>query len=284
MPKCGGGVYATSRRPSEGEATWGDVALNAVEKLAAWLASLPAAERAVVSAFQLANEPALSPPGIYEEAVNAFYAQALPRARAHLPSLPLILSFIPPTAAATGFLKDAIAAQPPRGRALLADHHFYLNWQAPVGGALTWDEIHARTCAAAQDPGGLKVYSSAGVGLIVGEWSLAVNHDQPLDLDDREVVRQLSRFYQEQLELFGRTAQVRGAYFWTLRMGSGWDPRPTAAHPRGRQLGGTSAWRSLGGYPFRVWSLLELAAAGVATPLNRSYAGTCASFDAFQYP
>ena len=29
-------------------------------------------------------------------------------------------------------------------------------------------------------------------------------------------------------------------------------------------------------YPFRVWSLLEMAALGVATPLDKDYAGACA--------
>jgi len=60
-------------------------------------------------------------------------------------------------------------------------------------------------------------------------------------------------------------------------MGSGWDPRPTATHPHGQQLDGSSAWRSLPAYPFPVWSLLEMAVVGVATPLNHSYTGACAS-------
>ena len=58
-------------------------------------------------------------------------------------------------------------------------------------------------------------------------------------------------------------------------MGSGWDPRPTDAHPHGRQVDGSSASRSLPDYPFRIWSLLEMKRLGIATPLNRSYAGAC---------
>ena len=65
---------------------------------------------------------------------------------------------------------------------------------------------------------------------------------------------------------------VGGAFYWTLRMGSGWDPRPTKAHPHGRQVDGSSAWRSLAGYPFPVWSLLELAAAGVPARPRRQHA------------
>ena len=86
---------------------------------------------------------------------------------------------------------------------------------------------------------------------------------------------QLIQFYKEQLEVFAATPGVGGAFFWTLRMGSGWDPRPSDAHPHGQQADGTSAWKSLPGYPFPVWSLLEMAEAGVAAPLNASYAGTC---------
>ena len=46
-------------------------------------------------------------------------------------------------------------------------------------------------------------------------------------------------------------------------MGSGWDPRPTDAAPDGSQREGSSAWRSRDGYPFKVWSLLEMADAGI---------------------
>ena len=41
-----------------------------------------------------------------------------------------------------------------------------------------------------------------------------------------------------------------------------------------------SAWRSLPGYPFPVWSLLEMAAAGVATPLDEKPTGICEGADA----
>ena len=77
------------------------------------------------------------------------------------------------------------------------------------------------------------------------------------------------------VQVFSGTPEVGGAFFWTLRMGSGWDPRPSEAHPHGHQLASSSAWRSLPGYPFPVWSLLEMARAGIAVPLNESYTGAC---------
>ena len=60
-------------------------------------------------------------------------------------------------------------------------------------------------------------------------------------------------------------------------MGSGWDPRPADGFPNGRQLDGTSAAKSLPGFPYKVWSLLELAANGIAAPLDADHAGACAT-------
>ena len=46
------------------------------------------------------------------ERLNALYERMLPAARAHLPALPLVLSFIPPTAEVTEFMHKVIDAQP----------------------------------------------------------------------------------------------------------------------------------------------------------------------------
>jgi len=287
IPRCGGGTYKTTRVPSAGEASWGDVGVNAVGALAEWVAALPA-EAAAVAALQLANEPALAADGglggpskSKEDAVNTFYQGAIEAVRPHLPSLPLILSFIPPSAGVMTFLEGLSSSAPH-----MVDHHFYLNW-LDVDPAtrvidptnpddpkccMPWAEIHRRACAGSKAKGvGWQVYVEARQKLIIGEWSLAVNHDQRLDLTDYETRYNLRRLYQEQLETFSATPGFSGAFFWTLRMGSGWDPRPTKAHPHGRQVDGSSAWRSLPGYPFPVWSLLEMGVAGVATPLNLSY-------------
>ena len=77
MARCGGGSYATSRQPKRGEATWGDVGVNAVGKLAAWLGTLPPSEQAAVRAFQLANEPALGTSTSTDDAINTFYRRAV---------------------------------------------------------------------------------------------------------------------------------------------------------------------------------------------------------------
>ena len=49
----------------------------------------------VIVALQLGNEPALNTAG-YNEAIRTYYAAAMAVARKSLPSLPLVMSFIPP--------------------------------------------------------------------------------------------------------------------------------------------------------------------------------------------
>jgi len=272
LTRCDGGKYATTRKPREGEETWGDVGVNTVAALAKWISELPE-EAACVSAFQLANEPALGPPGIYEESVNAWYLRAVPAARKYLPTLPLVLSFIPPTKAVTDFIREELSGQ----GEIIADHHYYLNWVIfgdPAPPPVPWSELHSLACNAVEK-GGMIVYTSAEQKFIVGEWSLAVNLDMKEDLSDPQVRADLTQLYREQLAVFGTTDHMSGAFFWTLRMGSGWDPRPSAKFPHGQQLAGTSAWKSFPEYPFKVWSLLEMAEHGIATPLNLSYASAC---------
>ena len=106
---------------------------------------------------------------------------------------------------------------------------------------------------------------------------LALNHDAYQDLDDPIVRRELRQLDEEQKYIFTTSENVVGSFYWALRMGSGWDPRPTEDFPRGRQVDGTSSARSLRSFPFRVWSLLEMAKDGIATPLNAPPPeGTCA--------
>jgi hypothetical protein len=294
IPRCAGGFYKTSRMPTDGAKTWGDVGINSIRSLAKWVASQPAEVSGAVAALQLANEPALGPPGIFDDQINVFYKRALEAARAHLPATPLLMSFMHPLPRVINFLRDATArseqlsgggeagssgekqAPPPP---IIADHHYYLNWQSPETEPLGWPELHRRACVLEAEVGAHEVdeYGAHDTPVIIGEWSVATNHDREArDLDNPETAKQIQRLYQEQLDVFGRKPNVIGHFFWTLRMGSGWDPRPTDTHPRGRQVEGTSSSRSLKDYPFRIWSLLEMKRLGIATPLNRSYAGACA--------
>ena len=136
LPRCahadpaGGSVYKTTRTPTDEEGTWSDVAINAVGTLAKWIKTLPA-EASCVIGFQLANEPALGPdiPAV-TTGINLFYERAIVAAREHLPSLPLVLSWINPSPQIWPFLKSTDEAdRAAKGGGILSDHHYYLNWQ-----------------------------------------------------------------------------------------------------------------------------------------------------------
>ena len=270
-----------------GEHDWVDVAVNSVSSLAAWISSLPEEAQTVV-AFQLANEPALGPTSreVYL-GILAFYERALVEARKHLKSIPVIFSFMGPTPDVREVMLRVNKADREAGMGgIVGDHHYYLDWQAccglapgvPALNSMPWDEIHRRACRleAEGNAHDIDVYGNVGLEVMVGEWSLATNMDAPMDLKDEATRKQLIQFYREQIETFSSRKEIRGAFFWTLRMGSGWDPRPSEHHPHGVQLPGSSAWHSFEAYPFKIWSLLEMKAAGIASPLNQKYAGTCA--------
>jgi len=256
-----------------------------VRRMSCWADWWDGRHPGVISGVQLANEPALGPPGIFDAEINRFYERALLAARAHLPTTPLLMSFMHPLPTVIDFLRASTAtsarlADGAVGAEVLADHHYYLNWQSPQDEPFSWEEIHRRACLLEAEQGAREVdeYRKHRQKIIVGEWSIATNHDAPRDLTDPATVRELTRLYREQLEMFGRKApEVVGHFFWTLRMGSGWDPRPSDTHPFGRQREGTSSRRSQADFPFRSWSLLEMADIGIATPINRSYAGVCES-------
>ena len=265
IERCNGaGTYPTTRRPEGDLQTWSDVGVAAIGKLAHWIAGLPEDERRVISALQLGNEPALNSPG-YDQAVKGFYRAALSEARAALPSpLPLIMSFIPPNDLnVPSFIEDISNSY---STPLLIDHHWYLNWATYEGNTLSWSDMHSRACHEARNS--WQPYASAGIKLIIGEWSLATNHDDPVDLADAPTRLELSRLFHEQLEVYSTDPSVVGSFYWTLRMGSGWDPRPTDQFPDGHQVDGTSVSSSLPGFRFKVWSLLEMAKHEIVTSVR----------------
>ena len=149
----------------------------------------------------------------------------------------------------------------------MLDVHWYLNWagdfkaggdESPDKSARAWDKIHFRACHSPANTWDWCSKSGNDVPVMLGEWSLATNHDAPLDLSDATTAWELRQMFAEQLGVytFGKAwanqsdAPLVGHFFWTLRMGSGWDPRPTTEHPHGRHVNESSAVQSLEGYPF----------------------------------
>ena len=126
IPRCRGagtlaqsGVYPTSRQPG---VAWFDVAVDSVVNLARWVARLPREEASVISALQVANEPALNTPGCMDP-IKHFYREVLAATRKVLPTLPLVLNFIYPNSAGLDVFMAELQSW---GGALVLDQHWYL--------------------------------------------------------------------------------------------------------------------------------------------------------------
>ena len=90
-----------------------------------------------------------------------------------------------------------------------SDAHWYLNWagdfkiseDAPKS-ARDWGAIHRRMCHSPAMSWSWCSSDGNDVPVLLGEWSLATNHDAPLDLSDADTVAALRRVYSEQLAVY----------------------------------------------------------------------------------
>ena len=152
------------------------------------------------------------------------------------------------------------------------------NWDGPE----SWGQLASKVCGFNKDTSGWAQYTAAGLPTVVGEWSCSTNLGAKAftDLTDPDVVAHLRVFYANSMSLYssrgGDSPGAVGQHHWALRMGSGWDPRPTSDAPGGAQAPG-SAWNmSLPGFGAAVWNLGELIRVGVAQPLARlNVTGVC---------
>ena len=135
----------------------------------------------------------------------------------------------------------------------------------------------AKICGMTKSSSQWAQYTTNGLPTVIGEWSCSTNLGAKAytDLSDPAVVARLRTLYANQMSLFsarGGSAPAPGAvgqHHWALRMGSGWDPRPTESAPNGTQRDGTSWDMSAASFGDAVWNLGELIRVGVATPLAR---------------
>lgn len=125
-------------------------------------------------------------------------------------------------------------------------------------------------------------YTAAGLPVVVGEWSDSTNLGARAftDLTNATIVAHLRTLFANQMSSYaargGTSPGAVGQHHWALRMGSGWDPRPTVDAPDGAQVPG-SAWNeSLPGFGEAVWNLGDLIRVGVARPLAQlAVTGVC---------
>jgi hypothetical protein len=262
IPACSNAYpYFSSRNSS---LSWMQIGEQAVVRLAQWIVGLQAdfATADVVIALEMVNEPALGFAGGLEPAIESFLLNSVPQVRqifaaAGLP-VDVVVNFI-------GANEQGMGAWTAQNLGTtLVDYHYYLNW----AGQMTWDQLNAVVCQSAGHP--WDQYGANGLPVFIGEWSDSVNLGalQFTNLSDPTIVSHLATLWANQMSLFMSLPGCVGQFAWTLRMGSGWDPRPTLASPYGHQVPGTSWNQSLPSFAFAVWNYLELLRVGVALPLK----------------
>jgi hypothetical protein len=256
-----------------------------LQALGSWTVGLQASDslRDTVVGLEVVNEPACCVPG-WQADIERFTAAVVPPLqqqllRGGLGSVNVTLNFIGPNSEGAG---DWVASQVSSGAfnksMLLQDFHFYVNWDGP----LSWQQLAERICSTTAQSSEWAQFTAAGLPVVIGEWSLSSNLGaKPFtDLSNASVREHLATFYANQMSLFsargGSSPGAVGQHHWALRMGSGWDPRPSPAEPLGHQVQG-SAWdTSLPGFWPAVWSLGELRRVGVAVPLAQlNVTGVC---------
>ena len=279
---CGGaGSYRTTRGNAR---TWMAVGEESVLALGAWVVGLQANTSLsdTVVGVEVVNEPGLGFDGVQSD-IERLLTEVVPKLQALLAagrvSTNVTVNFIGPNDVNAGAW---IAAQVKSGlfdaSRLLVDFHQYYNWD----GTEDWQALSTKICGTINTTSPWAQYTDAGLPVVIGEWSCSTNLGAKAytDLTDPAVVAHLRTLYANQMSLFssrgGNSPGAVGQHHWTLRMGSGWEPRPSAENPSGGQVPG-SAWnQSLPGFDDAVWSLGDLMRVGVAQPLKElNVTGIC---------
>ena len=329
---CGGAGPYTSTRPrsaltpmTEGEGgaavvtktTWMEVGVTAVTVLAEWIVALEknASLAGVVSGLEVVNEPGLGFTSALLPAIKTYHLTIVPLVqrifREGNIAVNCTVNFIGPNDAGMGsWLRKQVDAHVFDGRSLVVDFHNYYNWDAPIK---TFASAMARVCATKSGAeADWSQYADANLSTLIGEWSNAIaqNSHATSDIDDATQRAAMSKLWADQVSLFesvpgGRTA---GQFYWTIRQGSGWDPRPAlnstaAATSSSRstttnrpdvhtmeerevqkeskvyvkhQLVGTAWNHSLTTFGTRNWNLGELYRVGVVKPMDElAITGLC---------
>eukprot|EP00055_Hartaetosiga_balthica_P002288 m.3435 g.3435 ORF g.3435 m.3435 type:complete len:491 (-) comp2069_c0_seq2:1488-2960(-) len=272
---CSPNTY-TSSRPSN--ASWMQVGLENLKKVTQWAIQMNADPNHpnIITHLEIINEPALHWPNTqdavqsYTHAATSQIQQQLRAAASHIN---VTANFIWPNEKNIGawYAKDIKEG---KLDPVVIDYHHYYNW----AGNLTMEQLISEVCALTTPSSPWAQYPSNGFDVVIGEWSLASNLDNPkfTNISDPTAKHFLKTFHANQMSAFYTAKGVVGQFYWTVRMGSGWDPRPTPSHPFGHQVNGTAYNLSLPSYQYRDWNLSELIRVGIASPLSSlNITGVC---------
>jgi hypothetical protein len=266
----GAGPYSSTRPAGQ---TWMAVGEAAATSIAGWIVSLEqnASLSGVVTAFEVVNEPGLGFNGLADE-IRAYHDAVVPKVQEIFREAKLgintTVNFIRPNDGGMGpWLKSRIDANAYDGSALTVDFHDYYNWDGP----LSFAAVRGKVCGTTAASSGWAQYASAGLTVVIGEWADAIDNNAPPtdDIDDPSVAKNLASLFADQVSMFESTGTT-GQYYWAMRMGSGWDPRPDSkAATTGYQIEGTAWDTSLKSFRDRTWNLGELARVGIVKSVGK---------------
>eukprot|EP01062_Namystynia_karyoxenos_P004652 TRINITY_DN11656_c0_g1_i1.p1 TRINITY_DN11656_c0_g1~~TRINITY_DN11656_c0_g1_i1.p1 ORF type:complete len:642 (+),score=158.46 TRINITY_DN11656_c0_g1_i1:75-1928(+) len=273
----GAGPYTSSREPGT---PWMKVGIRAAVWLARWITQLEKdpATAGVVTDYELVNEPAVDTCG-YESVIQAYHDAVVPQVQrifmaaglgvrisinAHLTIDYRMGEWI------AGRIRDGAYD----GTSILVDYHNYYNWEGPMG----WEGLRERICRTTQTSCEWGQFIASGLQTAIGEWSVGTNmaDSKYWNLNDTNCRRELATLYANQISMYKSIPGTVGMFYYSLRMGSGWDPRPSSEFPNGRQVNGTAWDTSIPSYASRHWNLGELKRLGIVRPFaSYEIAGLC---------
>ena len=216
---------------------------SAVIKIANWIVDLQKNDTMsnTVMGLEVVNEPGLGWNNIQSD-IKKYHSDVVPQvqavfSKAGLQHVLVDMNFIGPN---DGGMGDWVAQQESSGTfapspAINIDFHNYYNWD----GDENWDQLASKICGAGGASGWEQcVYANPSQPVWVGEWSDATNLDNPAytNFSDAAVATNLATLHANQMSLYYSSPGVVGQFYWTLRMGSGWQPMATAQCPNGCQV------------------------------------------------
>eukprot|EP00730_Choanoeca_flexa_P015912 TRINITY_DN7417_c0_g1_i3.p1 TRINITY_DN7417_c0_g1~~TRINITY_DN7417_c0_g1_i3.p1 ORF type:complete len:423 (+),score=87.59 TRINITY_DN7417_c0_g1_i3:214-1482(+) len=226
----------------------------------------------VLVGFELINEPALGWDGMSTYVQD--YVLATAKATWQAAHVTPVLNFITPNE--EGMAQFVVHAQNNHSipHVAMIDFHHYYNWAGPRDFQQLIDGVCKST-----NSYGWQQYTQANLPTFIGEWALASNLNDPLmnDINNQTVKAFLKVFFANQMSLLKASPDgLIGHAYWSARMGSGWDPRPTDDHPKGHQVEGTNYKTSAKSFAYADWNLAELIRTGIAVPLTElEITGVC---------
>jgi hypothetical protein len=115
------------------------------------------------------------------------------------------------------------------------DFHNYYNWD----GSLTWQQLASMICGSNAASGWSQyVNANPSQPTWIGEWSDSTNlgATEYVNISDPTIASNLAVLHANQMSLYYTSPGVVGQFYWTVRMGSGWQPWATSSCPNGCQV------------------------------------------------